>query len=74
MLEGFEMLTEELDHPEGVAWDRAGTVYAGGEAGQIYAIAGEGLDRIVVANVGEWHLFIGEPGAPGRALRYPVLA
>lgn len=28
-----------LDHPEGVAWGRDGRLFAGGEAGQVYAIA-----------------------------------
>jgi gluconolactonase len=32
------VLVDGLDHPEGVCWDPvAGTLYAGGEAGQIYA-------------------------------------
>lgn len=53
MLRGFEMLTEELDHPEGVAWDPGGTVYAGGEAGQIYAISLEGEVREVASTGGE---------------------
>lgn len=39
LLDGFSVLGQGLDHPEGVAWDPvAGRVYAGGEAGQIYAI------------------------------------
>lgn len=29
-----------LDHPEGVAWGPDGRLWAGGEAGQVYAIAG----------------------------------
>jgi sugar lactone lactonase YvrE len=38
----FEVMTEGLDHPEGVAWGRDGFVYAGGEAGQIYRAALDG--------------------------------
>ena len=35
----IEVLVEGLDHPEGVAYDhQTGILYAGGEAGQIYAI------------------------------------
>src|SRR4051795_6175025 len=35
-------LAEGLDHPEGAAMGPDGTVYAGGEAGQIYRIAPDG--------------------------------
>ncbi len=39
------VLAEGLDHPEGVAWDpRAGVLWAGGEAGQLYRV---GLDGTV---------------------------
>jgi gluconolactonase len=38
----FETIAEELDHPEGVATASDGTLYAGGEAGQIYQIAPDG--------------------------------
>jgi gluconolactonase len=38
-LEEFETLATDLDHPEGVAAGLDGRVYAGGEAGQIYAIS-----------------------------------
>ena len=31
-----------LDHPEGVAVARDGTLYAGGEAGQVYRISPDG--------------------------------
>jgi gluconolactonase len=37
----FTTLVAGLDHPEGVAWGPDGSVYAGGEAGQVYRI---GLD------------------------------
>ena len=36
---GLEVLVDGLDHPEGVCWDpRAGVVWAGGEAGQLYRV------------------------------------
>jgi len=38
----FTTLAEGLDHPEGAAVGPDGTVYAGGEAGQIYRIAADG--------------------------------
>jgi gluconolactonase len=38
----FTTLAEGLDHPEGAAVGPDGTVYAGGEAGQIYRIAPDG--------------------------------
>ena len=41
MLERFTELAGGLDHPEGVTFGTDGVVYAGGEAGQVYAI---GLD------------------------------
>jgi gluconolactonase len=50
-LSAFEVLTDELDHPEGVAWGPDGRVWAGGEDGQIYAVT---LNGVVdeVANTG----------------------
>jgi gluconolactonase len=38
----FETFAEGLDHPEGAAVGPDGTVYAGGEAGQIYRIGADG--------------------------------
>jgi hypothetical protein len=38
----FTTLAEGLDHPEGATVGPDGTVYAGGEAGQIYRIAPDG--------------------------------
>ena len=35
-IEDFEGFAEGLDHPEGLAFDREGNLWAGGEAGQIY--------------------------------------
>ncbi len=42
MLGSFQTLATGLDHPEGVAWGPDGRVYAGGEAGQIYAVSLDG--------------------------------
>ena len=42
MPEGFRTIAEGLDHPEGVAAAPDRTLYAGGEAGQIYRIAPDG--------------------------------
>jgi len=41
-----------LDHPEGVAVARDGTLYAGGEAGQVYRISRDGKKTEVLARTG----------------------
>jgi len=41
-LSDIRILTEALDHPEGIAVGRDGMVYAGGEAGQVYRITPDG--------------------------------
>lgn len=49
----FQILVEDLDHPEGVAWSpQAGVLYAGGEAGQIYEVTLDGDVREVAATGG----------------------
>ena len=45
-------LVEGLDHPECVAVARDGTVYAGGEAGQVYRISQDGKSVEEFANTG----------------------
>jgi gluconolactonase len=47
-----------LDHPEGVAVGRDGTVYAGGEAGQVYRISPDGKKVEIVASTGGFCLGI----------------
>jgi gluconolactonase len=43
VLDRFEILADDLNHPEGVAWDPlSGRLYAGGEGGEIYAVTLEG--------------------------------
>jgi gluconolactonase len=50
VLDRFEVLADDLNHPEGVAWDPlTGTVYAGGEGGEIYAVTLEGDVEEVVS-------------------------
>ena len=41
-LEQLETLAHGLDHPEGIAVTRDGTMYVGGEAGQLYQIPNDG--------------------------------
>src|SRR5689334_21786783 len=41
-IERFAVFAAGLDHPECVAFDRAGQLWAGGEAGQVYRIDAAG--------------------------------
>ncbi|MBI3210269.1 MAG: SMP-30/gluconolactonase/LRE family protein [Candidatus Solibacter usitatus] len=41
-IEQFEIFATGLDHPECIAFDREGMLWAGGEAGQVYRIAMDG--------------------------------
>jgi gluconolactonase len=45
MLDRFTAIADGLDHPEGVAWGPDGSVYAGGEAGQVYRIGADSFDQ-----------------------------
>ncbi|HLX82259.1 MAG TPA: SMP-30/gluconolactonase/LRE family protein [Terriglobales bacterium] len=47
-LQKFEVFAEGLDHPEGLAFDADGSLWAGGELGQIYKIDQKGKGRTVV--------------------------
>src|SRR5205809_897222 len=46
-IERFEVFASGLDHPECVAFDRDGHLWAGGEAGQVYRIDPAGQVRTV---------------------------
>jgi gluconolactonase len=54
-LEKFEIFAEGLDHPEGLAFDVDGNLWAGGELGQIYKINRKGKVR-TVATLGGFNL------------------
>ncbi|WP_127473928.1 SMP-30/gluconolactonase/LRE family protein [Microbacterium sulfonylureivorans] len=45
-LDQFSVIADGLDHPEGIATGPDGTLYAGGEAGQIYRITESGHELI----------------------------
>ena len=63
-----EVLVDGLDHPEGVAYDhRTGALYAGGEAGQVYRIDMETLEKTVVARTPGFVLGLAVDGA-GRVV------
>ena len=54
-LEKFDVFAEGLDHPEGLAFDADGNLWAGGELGQIYKITHKGKVR-AVATLGGFNL------------------
>lgn len=54
-LEQFDVFAEGLDHPEGLAFDTDGSLWAGGELGQIYRINSKGKVR-TVATLGGFNL------------------
>ena len=47
MLDRITVVTDALDHPEGIAWSPSGAIYAGGEAGQVYRVSLDGDVTIV---------------------------
>jgi gluconolactonase len=53
----LSVFAEGLDHPEGLAFDSGGDLWAGGEAGQLYRIPQDGVVQ-QVANVGGFCLGI----------------
>src|SRR6185437_10548926 len=46
-IEDFDVFVDGLDHPEGLAFDAEGNLWAGGELGQIYCIAPSGAVKEV---------------------------
>ena len=56
-IDSFRVFADGLDHPEGLAVDRDGNVWAGGELGQIYCISHDGKIR-QVAQLGGLNLGI----------------
>src|SRR5437588_3479433 len=52
-IERFEIFATGIDHPECVAFDRRGDLWAGGEAGQIYRISPDGKAQ-QIANLGSF--------------------
>lgn len=63
------MLVEGLDHPEGVCWDpRAGAVFAGGEAGQVYRVSLDDPAPEIVARAPDFVLGLAADGAGRLAL------
>jgi gluconolactonase len=57
-IEEVQIFASGLDHPEGVAVSREGTVYAGGEAGQVYRISSDGKQVEILASTGGFCLGI----------------
>lgn len=54
-LDQLEMFAHGLDHAEGIAVDPDGTIYVGGEGGQLYRVTtDDGIEE--VANTGGWLL------------------
>jgi gluconolactonase len=50
MLDRFVTIAEGLDHPEGVAWGADGSVYAGGEGGQLYRVSDGSFDQFATTD------------------------
>jgi len=48
-VDAFEIFATGLDHPECLAFDRAGFLWAGGEAGQIYRISPQGQVAMIAS-------------------------
>jgi gluconolactonase len=53
-IERFEVFATGLDHPECIAFDRGGNLWAGGEAGQVYRIDPAGRVE-QIANLGSFN-------------------
>src|SRR6266576_1970349 len=46
-ISAFEVFATGIDHPECVAFDKSGNLWAGGEAGQIYCITPDGKANLI---------------------------
>lgn len=69
LLSNTTVFAEGLDHPECVACHPDGTVWAGGEAGQVYRISADGKTVEEVANTGGFILGLSfSPGAKWLAI------
>lgn len=69
MFDKTTVYAEGLDHPEGIAVHPDGSIWAGGEAGQIYKITEDGNKVEEVANTGGFLLGIAfSPGAEWLAI------
>lgn len=61
-LEDFHELVDDVNHPEGVAWDpSAGCLYAGGETGELYRVDPAGKAELL-GSTGGWMLGIAVDG------------
>lgn len=68
-IERASIFIDDLDHPEGVAVHPDGSVWAGGEEGQIYRIASDGSSVKEIARTGGFTLGIAfSPGAEWLAV------
>jgi len=54
-IERFEIFANGLDHPESLAFDREGNLWAGGEAGQVYRISADGKHVEQIATLGSFN-------------------
>ena len=69
MLSKASIFADGLDHPEGIAVHPDGSVWAGGEAGQVYRISPDGTKVEEVANTGGFILGLAfSPGAKWLAV------
>jgi gluconolactonase len=50
-IDRFEIFATGLDHPECIAFDRAGNLFAGGEAGQVYRVDPSGKVEIFASDI-----------------------
>jgi Gluconolactonase len=46
-IEAFQIFATNIDHPECIAFDRSGDLWAGGETGQIYRIPPDGKAQLI---------------------------